>query len=42
METPIWLAVLGHGCLETSSPQTMRSFYRDALGMQEIELGRSL
>ena len=41
METPIWSAVLDHVCLETSSPQTMRSFYRDALGMQETELGRS-
>ena len=40
METPIWSAVLDHVCLETSSPQTMRSFYRDALGMQETELGR--
>jgi catechol 2,3-dioxygenase-like lactoylglutathione lyase family enzyme len=41
METPIWSAVLDHVCLETSSPQTMRSFYRDVLGMQETELGRN-
>lgn len=40
METPIWSAVLDHVCLETSSSKTMRSFYRDALGMQETELGR--
>lgn len=41
METPIWSAVLDHICLETSSPHAMRSFYRDALGMQETELAGS-
>ena len=41
METPIWSTVLDHICMETSSPHNMRSFYRDALGMQETELSGS-
>ena len=37
-ETPLWSAVLNHLCLETASPEPMRAFYRDALGMAETEI----
>ena len=38
-ETPLWSAKINHLCLETGEPEAMRAFYRDGLGMVEVEIG---
>ena len=41
MEPLIWSTVLDHICIQTSAPNAMRDFYRDALGMQEVRLNKT-